>query len=543
MDCLRQLLATLAVCVSMSLFVGCGGGGGSGSGSSSAPTTPPEAARDLRLLAAHLPDQAVAVPTSATWLFTFDADVAADVSSALVQLDDSQGTVPVIVDVFDGWLRVRPAQPLRMRTDYTLTVKAGLKASNGAVLRSDVVRRFQTILMDGVNQVIQPDNRALPNFAGQHTFRIGDLNGDGRPDIVQIGGDAALVFEGNSFAVNVFLQDADHSFSRAQNVLIREAQHLYGNEVGDIGIIDLDHDGVPEIVISIQRPLPGLNGLLVLKQDARGRYAAGDFIATDYAYRLFIADISRDGKPDLLGIGQGLDLTDGPDRCGMVAVLSRAGGPRAQPPTILPCGPYEAVLGPLERPGQLDLVLLRTSFTVPVQPFQQRLSIYSLDEQGRPTLNSGLMAAAAPVCAGLLDCTGPMLIDVNGDGIQELLFRTALVSDSTAVSVIYARNDSGTYSEFARQSFGGAYAFMVADMDRDGLEDVVVVVQGAGSYVAAGFTKRNSGLELSHLLPVSAFDTMSQATVGIADLDGDGLPDVVLDSYNSGVSVLFQRRQ
>jgi hypothetical protein len=36
---------------------------------------------------------------------------------------------------------------------------------------------------------------------------------------------------------------------------------------------------------------------------------------------------------------------------------------------------------------------------------------------------------------------------------------------------------------------------------------------------------------------------MTQGTVGIADLDGDGLPDVIMDSYNLGIEVLFQRLQ
>ncbi len=541
MRSIRLRLATAALCLGVGLLAACGGG--SGGGSTTEPS-PPETSRNLSLLATNLPDQTVAMPTSATWLFDFDAAVAADGLAAQVELRDSQGAVPVVADVFLGSLRVRTAQPLRMRTDHTLTIRTGLKASTGAVLRADVVRRFRTVLLDGVAQVVQPGNNALTNYAGRHTFRIGDLNGDGRPDIVQIGGDEALLYQGNSFAVNVLLQNADHSFTRAQNLLVHESQHAYSNSMGEIGIIDLDHDGRPEIVIGIQRPLPGLNGLIVLKQDAQGRYAVAGFIATDFAYRLFIADIDRDGKPDLLAIGQGLAMTDGPDRCGLVAVLSSPAGARLQPPTVLPCGGYEAVVGTLERPDRIQLVLLRAPASVPAQPFLPRLAIYDLNAQGQPTLSNTLMAAAAPVCAGLIDCYGLMLLDINGDGVQDLLFRAALITDRSVTSVVYTRSGQGAYAEFLRQDFGNnAFAYMTADMDRDGLDDIMVVVQGdSGSFVAGGYAQRTPGLELSHKVPVVAFDTMRQDTVGIADMDGDGLPDVVLDSYNSGVSVMFQKR-
>lgn len=541
MNRVRQWLLLLAAGLGIALMAGCGGGGSASSAQDK--PTPPETARDLALATTNLPERAVAVPAStAVWQFNFDAPVAASAATGWVELRDSQGIVPVVVEDALGGLSVRPARPLKLRTDHTLTLKAGLTASTGAVLRSDVVRHFKTVLLDGISRVVQPGNLALLNYPGQHSFRIGDLNGDGRPDIVQIGGSDAANSESNNFAVYVILQNADHSFSRSQALVVQEAQHNYSNEMGELAIIDLDHDGVPEIVIAIQRPLPGLNGLMVLKQDPQGTYAVADFIATDFTHRLFVADIDHDGKPDLLGIGQGRAMTDGPDRCGMVAVLSSAAGARLQPSTLLPCGPNEAALGPLESRGQLQLVLLQSSFRVPPEPFQPRLSLFNLDEKGQPTLNAGLMAAAGSVCAGLQDCSGLMLMDSNGDGLQELLFTNGYVGDGSVRSVLYGRSAGGNYAELTRQNFG-AHAYVVADMDRDGLDDVVVIVQPEGSYVAAGFSKTSPGLELSHLVPVSALDTMNQATVGVADLDGDGWPDVVLDSYNTGISVLFQRRQ
>lgn len=537
----RQALGRVAIVVWATglggmLLAGCGGGGG---GTSKSPTTTPPVA-DLHQVASSLPDDAVEVSTAPSFQIHFDADLVTDGLSAFVQLEDPQGTVPVDVEAKAHVLTIKPRQSLKTRTQYILTIKAGLKGTNGAILRSEVVRHFRTMLLAGINKVVQPANNALINYAGQHTFRIADVTADGLPDIVQIGGDAELRNEGNSFAVNVFAQNPDHSFIQIQKLLIHEQQDVYRNSMGEIEIIDLDHDDIPEIVISIQRNLPGVNGLMILKQAADGLYAVSDFIATDFAYLLRTGDFNLDGKQDLLGVGQGLALTDGPDRCGMVSVLSSAAGARIQSSTVLPCGAHEALLGRLCTEEELNLVLLRSSYASPSQSFQSRLSIFRLDTEGHPTLDDSLMTAATPVCAGMFDCSNMMLIDVNGDGIQDLL-TAASVTQSESTMVVYTRTENGPFAEFVRQGFGNrVFALKASDLDRDGLDDLLAVVQNLGSYVGAAFTRSGPRFDFSSLIPVEAFDTMNDSTVGVADLDGNGLPDVVLDSYNTGLSVFFQ---
>lgn len=535
---LQSLILLLMVC----LLAGCGGGGGA----AQAEAPPSGANQSLQLGGTNLSVGQVAVSTSPTWLFTFDVLVDPAEVATYVQLTDGAGVIPVTVDVDHlGRLRVQPVQPLRKRTDYSLTVKSGLKGVNGARLQSDITRHFRTVLFDGVSRVVAPPVPGLTNYSGQHTIRIGDLNGDRLTDIVQIGGDASLTGFGdhNSFGVKIYLQNPDHSFRLAQNLIVRESPNGGGaNEMGDIAIVDLDHDGVPEIVIAVLRHDPLSNGLIVLKQDAQGSYAVGEFLATNVAFHLHLVDIDGDGNADLLGIGSGHAMTVGPDRCGMVAILSSPGGARLQDPSLWPCGGFETLVGAM-RPGQVQVLRLgpRGNSFFPIA-FADRFSIDTLDAQGRPTPDADLMAAAEPVCATMIDCSGLMLLDVNGDGVQDLLFRLAVVGEQSWTTVIYARAGQGAYAELLRQDFGAAYAYMVTDMDRDGLDDVVVVVQSlGGSFIGGGFGTRGSALELSHLVPADAFDTMNQSTVAIGDVDGDGWPDVVLSSYNVGLTVVFQR--
>lgn len=278
---------------------------------------------------------------------------------------------------------------------------------------------------------------------------------------------------------------------------------------------------MPELIISLQRRPPHQSGLIVLKQDAQGHYQEADFIATDFAYQLFVADIDRDGKPDVLSIGEGRDYTDRPDPCGMVALLSSAGGARLQSPTMLPCdgdeavlGPgYEAVLGSLENPGELNLVLLRSPFVVPAKSAQERLKFYILDAEGRATLHAGLMAAAAPVCAGF-DCSGMMLMDATGDDIQELVFTRSPFLGQT---VIYTREGQSPYAVLFNLSFASASAFLASDLDSDGIQDLAVVLQDAelGSRAGAAFFRPGPEVLFSSAIPITAVDFMKQDTVGV----------------------------
>lgn len=225
-----QILNRAAIAMLLVYFgalSGCGGGGGSSSSS----TPPPPPPSDLALKASNLSVDEVEVATSYTYVFDFDAEIVAEGLSALVQLRDGVNIIPVNLEVVGTALHITPSQRLKMRTEYTLTIGAGLRARNGGSLRSDLVRRFKTVWLDINNEVVHPGHNGLTNYPGQYTFRIGDVNGDGLPDMVQIGGDFALT-KSNDFAVNVFLQNPDHSFSRAQQLLLHEEQEVHSNVMG-----------------------------------------------------------------------------------------------------------------------------------------------------------------------------------------------------------------------------------------------------------------------------------------------------------------------
>jgi uncharacterized repeat protein (TIGR01451 family) len=111
---------------------------------------------------------------------------------------------------------------------------------------------------------------------------IGDLNGDGKPDLA--------VANNNTPNVSILLGDGNGGFAAATEYPIPFF------DSGSVKIADLNGDGRPDLVVA------GL-GLAVLLGNGDGSFAA----ATQFSagpigqlYSLGVADLNGDGKPDLL---------------------------------------------------------------------------------------------------------------------------------------------------------------------------------------------------------------------------------------------------
>jgi hypothetical protein len=146
----------------------------------------------------------------------------------------------------------------------------------------------------------QPDGRfgagravALESFGGSPGFAVGDLNSDGRLDIVTSG-----VGLGKQFGVAY--QQPDGSFSSP--VYVNVASGFWGQGVA---IGDVNGDGRQDLIVSNQ----GVDAVSVLLQDAKGQLLPG--VAqpgTDGATRVSLADIDGDGRLDIVSAGTGWPL-------------------------------------------------------------------------------------------------------------------------------------------------------------------------------------------------------------------------------------------
>lgn len=139
-----------------------------------------------------------------------------------------------------------------------------------------------------------------------------------------------------------------------------------------------------------------------------------------------------------------------------------------------------------------------------------------------PTIIS--LAGAAPV--------GLVSVDMNHDGKLDLVVAEA---DTGTIGILLGNGD-GTFAP-EREFYvpGGAESLAVADFDGDGNPDVVVGIFGNYSTGSLAFLHGdgagNLGPALTHFgVTNGSFDTISMV---VADLNGDGLPDIVSIDYTA----------
>ena len=428
--------------------------------------------------------------------------------------------------------------PVTSASGTSLTVKVPAGASLrpisvttlGDNLTAYSAQPFNVTFDTGALQFAYPVTLAI----GQENNNIcaGDLDGDGRPDLVIAtqnfyynSGDTAIA---DNFVV---LRNITNAFGKINFAPSQEITGALGNRA--TAVMDVDGDGKPDLVMM------GYDTVYVFRNTSTQGLISFDVPAkflTGYdAQDLAVADLDGDGKPELItanafegtvsvlrntctagniSFAAKVDFAAGSAPSG-VAVMDFDGDGKRDLAVSCYNGNYVVVLGNQSTPGS---IALGTPLSLPVG------------------------ANPSGIAAG----------DLDGDGKPDIA--TSNYSDNT-LSVIRNQSVPGSLSFATSVAFSNNYVvsaastrIAMADMDGDGKLDLALINQaspGAASLFKNNSTPGNLVFTHSFQAPYGVDAIIYGKPVGVVmqDLDGDGRPDMATANLfiDQGVSILWNQ--
>ncbi|MGD0675083.1 MAG: VCBS repeat-containing protein [Polyangiaceae bacterium] len=360
------------------------------------------------------------------------------------------------------------------------------------------------------NQLFQSDAGIVQ---GQAAGAHGDLNGDGKQDVVWMN---AL-----SSAVDVMLGNGDGTFEPA-------AASPIGGIGASIAVGDVNGDGKLDLVVSVSSSIDVLlgkgNGTFMPFVETGGLQANPPLIT--------LGDVNGDGKLDVVVAGEmSVQFSEGgvtgTTNVGVINVLLGNGDGTFKTPLTVDEAPAQlggpAVLSDLNGDGKEDLV-------VP--------AFNSLDVR----LGNGDGTFGGPTSYAANSAVSAVVGDWNDDGKPDIAF----VNQNTSGVVTLLGNGNGTFQSELTWPVGASLAESVysQDVDGNGTQDLLIFLPGSPAGTGA------SNADLSVLLgngdgtfePERLFlcGAYSQTTAPVppADFNDDGLADFVCLAGNLAVPPL-----
>jgi len=321
--------------------------------------------------------------------------------------------------------------------------------------------------------------QAAVRYSTGGDIRLADMDGDGHPDLL------VRVYPGQ---IEVLKGNADGTFGTASVVA-----NLQDPSVWLVGAADYNGDQIADIVVTNSTGIGVLLGQGNLSYQgmisslapatSRDQWAAGDF--------------NKDGKTDVaLGVDGGILVLNGQGDGAFATVTSYDMGHQVGAVAVADFTgdniPDIAVTLPAAQP-RLLVGTGNGAFTVGPDP--------------NASYNSGNAPGAARVA------------DFNGDGKKDLVIGEPPTAPTIAANNVLFGHGDGTFSAPLQVSSG---ALIVADANKDGRSDFVTV---SGTTLAADlgqtgntFIETDTGLRIGETL------------AAVDDINNDGKPDVLLSS-------------
>lgn len=387
------------------------------------------------------------------------------------------------------------------------------------------------------------------------SIAVGDVTGDGNPDVVAAGFNPALAY--------LFAGDGAGGLAEPTATALASA-----DVATDIALADVNADGAADLVASIG----SASEVTVLLGDGRGGFGAGEGFGTGAEpAALAIADLNGDGDLDVVTANSGGDasLLGGDGTGTFTAPRSIDLGPDAQPVAV--------AVGDVTGDGRADVVTANRFAPSPIASgtlsiaageaggFAEPVQIPLGDGEGGPDEGDppGLVAIGDVTLDGRADivvslaignavvllagreeggfadavrvpvASGPIAVaiaDVTGDDRADIVTANAI---DNSVSILPG-HPSGEVGFDVTDAGRYPHSIAAADLDGDGDADLATA-NAIGGDVSVLLSDGSGGLVAAGDFAVDPFPTW----ITSADLDGDAALDLVTANGSGTVSVLI----